>query len=75
MEQISENPYDNKPCNYISYGDYCNHDTCWCAKSMQWKRENGPVSLVDEMKMLQNRANIRTEEYYKLQEDDSKSNH
>ena len=69
MKQLNKNPYENKPCNYISYGDYCNSDTCWCTKSMQWKRENGLVSLTDEMKILQNKTNIRTEEYYKKEKD------
>lgn len=39
MEQNDKNPYENLHCNYISYGDYCNPETCWCAKSMKWKRE------------------------------------
>lgn len=36
----SKNPYNELPCNYISYGDYCNPETCWCNKKMRWDMKN-----------------------------------
>lgn len=67
-KEMPHNPYKNKLCNYKSYGDYCAPDTCWCSKSLQWEKEQGTVSLRDEMKILQNRNNIRTDEYIKQKE-------
>jgi hypothetical protein len=70
MEKAQSNPYKNKPCNYKSYGDYCDPITCWCSKSLQWEREQGMVSVVDIMKQLQHINNVKTEEYIKQNEQD-----
>jgi len=34
-----KNPYEGLGCNYISYGDYCDPDTCWCRKKGEWDRK------------------------------------